>query len=291
MSRLVEGIGLTVAVGLVATAWFNAAHAPKLLAGEPPSELQALANCSFTVKPLDAGPDRYVKMQISFDTMQKRVFVHWTAKSQAAAAPLMRYTSYNTAYYPTAMDHSFDNSNVFYIAGSNSLGRVLQKWTVGSIGTLAASGTPLQTTFTPPSIDRDALPIDSSIQSISCLTVNKWPPGGGSEEVWVLEWETRTVYAIDRTTGVKQLRVGPTLALPYRSIDMKRHSIFGAVCFFRRRPFFLSEPAWAGSGAVDPDMLVTYDQNLDGVIDGNWTITWAQQSIHPLYVSGTWLAD
>jgi hypothetical protein len=259
--------------------------------GEPPDELRALPNGGMTRTVFSDDAGRFVRMSVSIDTTFKRVLVRWIAQAGSGAASSVRFTTHAVAFHPTAVDLSFEDPEAFYVVGSDASGEVLQRWCVGPIEDLTASGTPLETSFTPPEFQRETLPIDASIRDVCSLTVNPHRPGGGGEEVWVFEWESRNVYAIDGVDGHKSLRIASTIAAPYRSIHMMRHSIYGSICFLNRCPFFISASDWIRCRVPDPDFLVTYDQDLDGVIDGTWTIPWSSQTSHVLYSTGEFVHD
>ncbi len=264
-------------------------HAPAQNGTLPPQELRVWNHGGIRLEriPRTNPLGRFLEGDVALDTEAKGISITWTGMASAAAAREFVEINYPLSFFPTAIARSSDDPMSFYIAGSSLQHPVLEKWTLNEY--TLAEGTDLTGTkvsvLTPPSPRMNPLLIDPTIGSICCLAVNQWPAGGGGEEVWIFGWESRAVFVTDRRTGLKQERVSNSVVGGFRTIATQRHTVYGAVFVFTRRPWFTEPGSWAGSD--DPNFVVLYDQNLDGVVDGNFDIPWSSWQTHALYTTGT----
>jgi hypothetical protein len=252
------------------------------------------SKCNRTLTYVDEG--EYLRVSIAIDTKKRKVHFVYSASAGAGARDPDRSMVESVSFTPTALCRSRVNPRGFYIAGRSSAQAVLEFWQFNTdeVMQLVPRTPPARssTDFDPPTITRTALPMSNSIgwpcdmTAISPCTVS-----GASEEVWVMEWESRDVYGISPTSGAKTLRIAAALTGNYRSMDAETHSIFGDVVILQRRPWHTSLGSWShkvhDDPTIDPDLFVLYDTNLDGVMEASETISTATRSAHALYSTGS----
>lgn len=261
------------------------------------SELKANGTAD-TLKVIEVSENHYARAEVMIHSGSKSITALWTAKKGAGAALTTEKRSESVAYFPLAAARSRAEGSVLYVAGRQGSLSVLEKWDFGVPSLLIAmeplvTENPPQTQMAPTTklvlspTSRTALPLDPSLGHISDIATNGWRGvGPGQEQVWVLEYETADVYSIDAVTGVATLVVDGQ-ANQYRSLKVGQHSVYGTTCMLKKQPWFVH--TLNGTPGM-LDLKVYYDQNYDGVFDGDFLIlfngSWWD---HPLYSTGEWL--
>lgn len=287
---------------IAATGPFAGSSGPLSLpfAGKPPIELVSGGSCYADREyENDASTGRNVTLGISADTLGKKVLLRWRCRNSSTSIPALEIQKEAVAFWPTALCYSWSDDHVVYVAGRNSQDKpVLEKWTIGTDFLMTESAVQAgqtgvgQTSVSTPTIDRDVLPIDPAIGQVSSIAINPWTLPG-AEEVWLLDWTAKIAWGVSPSTGARTQRVALSAIGSFQTVTIRQHSIVGGVIILQRRPWHVEAASWIRSSVkspnLDPDFLVEYDNNMDGVIDGSEVIVRATMMQHQLYSTGNWL--
>ena len=179
------------------------------------------------------------------------------------------------------------------VALSTKTREVVFRWR-GKAGSGAATSTDVSAesvSFLPTTLTRTPLPIAATLGNVCDLTAVLLPGPVATEELWLFEWESRSVFAVTAATGALTLRVPAAAAAPFRTITARSHSIYGEVVSFERKPWQMAWSNWMKcvreSPGLDPDLHVLFDQDRDGVMEGSFVIPWDTIDTHPLYATGS----
>lgn len=291
---------MTQTIVLAACLAASLATTPPPQVGMPPDELKATAG-AWLRRTLDSTPEsgRSLCVDVSAMTVERKLVFCWAGKASDQAEQAKKTTYEPVAFWPTAVGCSFVDDHVLHVAGrSSSDAPVLEKWTIPSGAVVAPAVAPdtgrILTSVMPPEITRESLPVAAQVGQIASLTVNPWTLGAPVEEIWVLDWTTKSVWGIDPRDGTRTERITATVVGTAHTIQMREHSIHGACCLLLRRPWYADEGDWnrcrMRSPTLDPTTSVVYDSDKDGVTDGVFVVPQDTLWQHPLWSTGSWIA-
>lgn len=201
----------------------------------------------------------------------------------------------SVSFLPTALTRSRVDPKAFFIAGRSALGPVLEQWRFGDDGAVTpewiAAASRWNSKLERATLTRTPLPIAATLGNVCDLTTVLLPGPVAMEELWLFEWESRSVFAVTAATGALTLRVPAATAAPFRTITARAHSIYGEVVSFERKPWQMAWSNWMKcvreSPGLDPDLQVLFDQDRDGGMEGSFVIPWDTIDTHPLYATGS----
>jgi len=299
--RVLLCVGLLATLASVAVPLIASSLPSTVPVSATPAELHVSAILPRTTRTLSfVSEDEYLRVIVSMSTASKRVHLRWDGKANAGAWKSTIFTYETVSFEPTALCRSRTNERVFYIAGRTATAPKLEKWEIDSDYGLAIHWEPnpgiWKTSIETAGVTKTSIPVSNGLQNVTDMTaITPSPVSGQAEEVWVMEWETRNVYAVSLTTGALTLRVSNTITAPYRSMNGRTHSSYGDCVFFDRQPWNMNVMDWTAFVAADPTLdtnrLVLYDQDLNGTMEGSMTISESEYATHAIYTTGQFTDD
>ncbi len=248
---------------------------------------------------IDVSDEEYAYAHIGIDTDTKRVWIDWIAEKTGASRTVERSLE-ALSFWPTACCRSRLDPRAFYVCGRSTTGPVIELWKFNADETLSSfqhqpSGR-WMSTFSRPTIDKSSFAAPAALGNVADMTAVTPAPGlTAGEELWVMEWESRNVYAVSSVVAGLTVRVPAAIAQSYRSLNGRSHSTFGSVVILDRRPWQINLIGWAHHVRVDPsldtDRFVAQDIDLDGLMEGSFQILKPEYGTHALYSTGQFTDD
>ncbi len=244
---------------------------------------------------LAVSDEEFLRVRVASSATMREVVLRWRGKARSGAATSTDLSAQSVSFLPTAWTRSRVDPKAFVIAGRSALGLVLEQWRFEDDGAvtpewIAAAGR-WNSKLERATLTRTPLPIAATLGNVCNLTTVLLPGPVATEELWLFEWESRSVFAVMAATGALTLRVPAAIAAPFRTITARSHSIYGEVVSFERKPWQMAWSNWLKcvreSPGLDPDLQVLFDQDRDGVMEGSFVIPWDTVDTHPLYATGS----